>query len=172
MPTFKEQGYDLEGSGWYAVFAPAGTSKDIVDRTSRLVAEATQSAEARAWILKGGMEPTGTTPAELAAILKADYERWGPVDQGIGLQLRGPDRRSMISQGPGRGTARARAAMTGCSLSEAHVLVLDRQAVDAAIGRRDPRRHLARLDAPRCIRLTARSLIALASESSPAVPAA
>ena len=85
VPTFKEQGYDLEGSGWYAVFAPAGTSKDIVDRTSRLVAEATQSAEVRAWILKGGMEPTGTTPAELAAILKADYERWGPVIKASGF---------------------------------------------------------------------------------------
>ena len=34
VPTFKEQGYDLEGSGWYAVFAPASTPKETVERLS------------------------------------------------------------------------------------------------------------------------------------------
>src|SRR5258708_3630667 len=30
VPTFKEAGYDIEGAAWYALFAPAGTPKDIV----------------------------------------------------------------------------------------------------------------------------------------------
>jgi len=85
VPTFKEQGYDLEGSGWYAVFAPASTPKETVDRLSRLVAQATQTPEVRAFIEKGGMEATGTTPAELAAMLKADYDRWGPVIKASGF---------------------------------------------------------------------------------------
>ena len=85
VPTFKEQGYDLEGSGWYAVFAPAATPKETVDRLSRLVAQATQTPEVRAFIEKGGMEATGTTPAELAAMLKADYDRWGPVIKASGF---------------------------------------------------------------------------------------
>jgi tripartite-type tricarboxylate transporter receptor subunit TctC len=85
VPTFKEQGYDLEGSGWFAVFAPAATPKDTVDRLSRLVAQATQTPEVRAFIEKGGMEATGTTPAELAAMLKADYDRWGPVIKASGF---------------------------------------------------------------------------------------
>lgn len=25
VPTFKEQGYDIEGTGWYALYAPAKT---------------------------------------------------------------------------------------------------------------------------------------------------
>jgi tripartite-type tricarboxylate transporter receptor subunit TctC len=85
VPTFREQGYELEGSGWYAVFAPASTPKETVDRLSRLVAQATQTPEVRAFIEKGGMEATGTTPAELAAILKADYDRWGPVIKASGF---------------------------------------------------------------------------------------
>jgi tripartite-type tricarboxylate transporter receptor subunit TctC len=85
VPTFKEQGYDLEGSGWYAVFAPAATPKETVDRLSRLVAQAAQSPEVRAFIEKGGMEATGTTPAELAAMLKADHDRWGPVIKASGF---------------------------------------------------------------------------------------
>jgi len=85
VPTFKEQGYDLEGSGWYAVFAPAATPKATVDRLSGLIAQATQSPDLRAWIQKGGMEATGTTPAELAAILKNDYAKWGPVIKASGF---------------------------------------------------------------------------------------
>ncbi len=85
VPTFKEQGYDLEGSGWYAVFAPASTPQDTVNRLSRAIAQATQSPDVRAWIEKGGMEATGTSPAELGAIVKADYERWGPVIKASGF---------------------------------------------------------------------------------------
>lgn len=85
VPTFREQGFDLEGTGWYAVFAPAATPKETVDRLSRQIAQATQAPDVRAWIEKGGMEPTGTTPAELAAILKADYDRWGPVIKASGF---------------------------------------------------------------------------------------
>src|SRR5262249_6376287 len=33
-PTFKELGYNLEASAWYALFAPAKTPKDIVDRSA------------------------------------------------------------------------------------------------------------------------------------------
>jgi len=85
VPTFREQGFDLEGTGWYAVFAPASTPKETVDRLSRLIAQATQTPDLRAWIEKGGMEATGTTPGELAAIVRSDYERWGPVIKASGF---------------------------------------------------------------------------------------
>jgi tripartite-type tricarboxylate transporter receptor subunit TctC len=32
VPTFKELGYPLEASAWYALFAPAGTPKSVIDR--------------------------------------------------------------------------------------------------------------------------------------------
>jgi tripartite-type tricarboxylate transporter receptor subunit TctC len=85
VPTFREQGFDLEGTGWYAVFAPAATPPETVDRLSKQIAQAVQTPDVRAWIQKGGMEPTGTTPAELAAILKADYSKWGPVIKASGF---------------------------------------------------------------------------------------
>jgi tripartite-type tricarboxylate transporter receptor subunit TctC len=85
VPTFREQGFDLEGTGWYAVFAPAATPKDTVDRMSRAIAQATRTPDLLAWIEKGGMEATGTTPAELAAIVRADYDRWGPVIKASGF---------------------------------------------------------------------------------------
>jgi tripartite-type tricarboxylate transporter receptor subunit TctC len=33
-----------------------------------------------------GLEPTGLGPQELAKILKADYERWGPVIRASGFK--------------------------------------------------------------------------------------
>ena len=85
VPTFKEQGYDLEGNGWYAMFAPAGTPRDTVERLSRAIAQAAQAADVRAWMLKGGLEPTGTTAEQLAAIHQADYAKWGSVIKASGF---------------------------------------------------------------------------------------
>jgi len=35
VPTFRESGYDLEGEGWYALFAPAKTPRAAIDRCPR-----------------------------------------------------------------------------------------------------------------------------------------
>jgi tripartite-type tricarboxylate transporter receptor subunit TctC len=76
VPTYKEQGFDVEGEGWYAVYAPAGTPKPLVDRLSAIVAKAVQSAEGKAFVEKLRLTPTGTTPEELAKIQAADVARW------------------------------------------------------------------------------------------------
>ena len=36
-----------------------------------------------------GLEAQGSTPAELAAMLKADTERWGPLVKAIGFTAEG-----------------------------------------------------------------------------------
>ncbi|MFK9780990.1 tripartite tricarboxylate transporter substrate-binding protein, partial [Escherichia coli] len=40
VPTFREAGYDIEGSGWYGVFAPAATPKETVAKISAILAAA------------------------------------------------------------------------------------------------------------------------------------
>ena len=35
IPTFKEAGYDIEGTGWYGVYAPAKTPADVVGQTQQ-----------------------------------------------------------------------------------------------------------------------------------------
>lgn len=86
VPTFKEVGYDIEGSAWYATFAPAGTP----DAASRPLVEAMIAAlkdpATRARIAGLGLEPTGLGPAQLGTIMKADYERWGPVIRASGFK--------------------------------------------------------------------------------------
>jgi tripartite-type tricarboxylate transporter receptor subunit TctC len=86
VPTFREQGYDIEGTAWYALFAPAKTPRATVDRLAAVAIEAIKSPEVSAKLQAMGLEPTGLGPAELATILKTDYDRWGPVIKASGFK--------------------------------------------------------------------------------------
>ena len=85
VPTFRELGYNAEATPWYAFFAPAKTPRSASERVSRAVVDALKSPEVRDRLVKSGLEPTGTTPEELAAILRDDHERWAPVIKASGF---------------------------------------------------------------------------------------
>ncbi len=86
IPTFKELGYNLEARPWFALFVPAKTPKDAIDRYARAAIEAVRSADMRKRLEDMGLEPTGLGPAELAKILRDDYEKWGPVIRASGFK--------------------------------------------------------------------------------------
>ncbi|MEO8203888.1 MAG: tripartite tricarboxylate transporter substrate-binding protein [Betaproteobacteria bacterium] len=86
VPTFKELGYNIEGNGWYALFAPAKTPRDIIDRYARAAIEVVRSPDMKQRLEQMGLEPTGLGPAELAAIVKGDYDKWGPVIRASGFK--------------------------------------------------------------------------------------
>jgi len=86
VPTFKEEGYDIQGLGWYAAYAPAGTPKDTIARLSNAMTEAIRAPDLREKLEAYGMEPTGLGPEELARIQRRDYEAWGPVIKASGFK--------------------------------------------------------------------------------------
>jgi tripartite-type tricarboxylate transporter receptor subunit TctC len=86
VPTFKELGYDIQGAGWYAAYAPAGTPAPVVDRLSKAIIAALNEPDVRQRLDNYGMEPTGLPPAELARIHKRDYDLWGPVIKASGFK--------------------------------------------------------------------------------------
>ena len=86
VPTFKEQGFPaIVGTGWIAFYAPARTPKPVIDQWSAMIAQAVQTRELRARLIDLGLEPTGTTPEELAAIMAADTARWAPIVKASGF---------------------------------------------------------------------------------------
>lgn len=86
VATFREQGFpSIEGSGWIGVYVPAKTPKAVIDQLSAAIVKALQVPEVRDRLLTLGYEPTGTTPAALAAIMAADTARWGPVIKRSGF---------------------------------------------------------------------------------------
>jgi tripartite-type tricarboxylate transporter receptor subunit TctC len=88
VPTFREQGYTaVEATGWHGVYAPAGTPQPVVDRLSTAIVKALQAPELREKLLNLGIEPTGTTPETLAAIMAADTARWGPIIKASGFSV-------------------------------------------------------------------------------------
>lgn len=85
VPTFREAGYDIEGTSWYGVFAPAKTPPALVERYSKILADALKLPEVKERLLKLGLYATGTTPAELAKIQREDSARWEPAVKASGF---------------------------------------------------------------------------------------
>ncbi|MFN9504462.1 MAG: tripartite tricarboxylate transporter substrate-binding protein [Rubrivivax sp.] len=86
VPTFKELGFDLVAKPWYALFAPAGTPPAVLQRLSAAAAAAVNDPAVNKRLVEMGLEPTGLGPDQLAAILKADHERWGEVIRASGFK--------------------------------------------------------------------------------------
>lgn len=87
VPTFQEAGYDIEGEGSYALFLPAGTPVEVVQRTGAAALAALKRPTVRKRLDQLGLEPTGLGPVELAAIVRADHDHWGPTVRASGLVL-------------------------------------------------------------------------------------
>ena len=85
VPTFKESGIDIVGSGWYGMFAPARTPPDVIARLNAALVAALAQPDLKARISGFGLKPTGTSPAQLAAIQKADADKWAPIVKASGF---------------------------------------------------------------------------------------
>jgi tripartite-type tricarboxylate transporter receptor subunit TctC len=76
VPTFREEGYDIEGTSWYGAFVPAKTPTGTIERLSTIMATAIRAPDVSERLLAFGLVPTGSSAAELAAIQRSDSERW------------------------------------------------------------------------------------------------
>ena len=86
VPTFRESGYDLVATGWYAMFAPAKTPADVVARLNQAIVAAVKAPDVRERMLAAGLQPTGTSAAELGQIQRRDSEFWAPAIKASGFK--------------------------------------------------------------------------------------
>ncbi|MCX8572134.1 Bug family tripartite tricarboxylate transporter substrate binding protein [Aminobacter sp. MET-1] len=88
IPTIAESGVpDYETYTWNALFAPAGTPKEVIDR---LNASANKAMKDPAVIEKmNGFSAriVGSTPEELAAHVKAELAKWAPVVKNANISM-------------------------------------------------------------------------------------
>ncbi len=85
VPTFREAGYDIVGTGWYGMLAPAKTPPDVIAKLNTLIVAAVRSPDIKDKMTAFGLVPTGTSAAEFAAIVKADKDFWGPPIKASGF---------------------------------------------------------------------------------------
>lgn len=87
VPTFGETvlpGFHM--GAWQGVMAPAKTPPHIVNYLNAQISKALQSEDVKAKLIAQGAELLGSTPAEYAAYLKSEVERWRKTIQSSGVQ--------------------------------------------------------------------------------------
>jgi len=86
VPTFKELGYPaLEVSGWYCIIAPAGIRPEVVARYNEIIIQAERTPGVRDRMRALDLEIREMAPADIAAMIKAQYDRWGPIVKASGF---------------------------------------------------------------------------------------
>jgi tripartite-type tricarboxylate transporter receptor subunit TctC len=90
IPTVDEAGLPgFYASPWYALWAPKGTSRDIIDKLNAAVVAALADADLRERLVQTGMEIVPRqqqTPEALAALQKAEIEKWWPIVKDAGIK--------------------------------------------------------------------------------------
>jgi len=79
LPTMDSMYPGFESDNWFGLFAPSGTSKDIVGRLHGLAVEALRSPELRDVIAKDGGDIVASSPEGLGAHLRSEIARYAKV---------------------------------------------------------------------------------------------
>lgn len=85
-PTFTEQGYPVVIGGWHVIVAPKATPKEVVAALNQALNEALARKETREGLIKAGVEPASTSPAEADRMLQAEWQRWGKIARDAGIK--------------------------------------------------------------------------------------
>ena len=86
VPTLAEAGVaGYEVSPWFAVFAPVGTPKPVIDKLNRALLDAMKQPDVAARFESMGAEAVGSSPEALASHLARETARWSKliVERGI-----------------------------------------------------------------------------------------
>ncbi|MDB5729138.1 MAG: tripartite tricarboxylate transporter substrate binding protein [Noviherbaspirillum sp.] len=77
IPTFAESGMGgFEVTGWFALFAPAGTPKAVVDKIGGAAIKALGTKEMKEKLAGLAALPIGSSPDELTAHVRSEISRW------------------------------------------------------------------------------------------------
>ena len=86
IPTVAESGLPgYEMNSWFAVMAPAGTPKAVIDKYQSELVKALADREVKEQFAAQGLTPVGSSPAELAIMLKAQLNRYGKLIREAGI---------------------------------------------------------------------------------------
>jgi tripartite-type tricarboxylate transporter receptor subunit TctC len=88
VPTFAEQGFaGFEATTWFALFAPRGTPKDIVDQLNGYARALYDDPAAKSRLEANFVDPMLMNADEFAALVKADAAKWERIVKEAGVRL-------------------------------------------------------------------------------------
>jgi tripartite-type tricarboxylate transporter receptor subunit TctC len=87
VPTIAESGLPGFDTGvWWGLLGPAGLPGDIKAKLAKDCADAVNTPTVKARLLALGATPIGSSPEQFAALIRADYEKWGPIIKAAGIR--------------------------------------------------------------------------------------
>ena len=87
VPSFAELGYPkVEVLNWQGLIVPKGTPKAIIDQLNVAANEALKDPQLRELMLSQGNEIGGGSPAEFAALIKAEAAKWSAVVKSANIK--------------------------------------------------------------------------------------
>jgi tripartite-type tricarboxylate transporter receptor subunit TctC len=88
VPTFAEQGFPaFEMSTWFALFAPRGTPKEIIQQLNGYTREVQAEPEAKKRLEATFIDPLALTQREFAAQVKADAVKYERIVREAGIKV-------------------------------------------------------------------------------------
>lgn len=86
VPTVSESGLPgFEFNSWFALMAPAGTPKAILQTLHSEITKALADPEVREKLFAQGLTPRGTSPDELAKAMRVQLTRYGTLIKQAGI---------------------------------------------------------------------------------------
>ncbi len=86
VPTFREQGMNLEAAAWFGRFGPAGMQSARVDQINAQLQAALRAPDVVAKLANLGLVAAPESSTEMARRMAADKARWEPVIKATGFQ--------------------------------------------------------------------------------------
>lgn len=88
VPTMAESGLPgFDVSTWFGLFAPAGTPPATIDKLNAAFVAALRTPEMRERLARMGAEPSPTSPAEFAALVKSELAKYQKIVQYSGAKV-------------------------------------------------------------------------------------
>ena len=87
LPTMTATGLPgYEATSLFGMFAPAHTPAAIIGLLNRKIVQVLNRTEVRERLFNSGVEPVGSSPAELAATMKSEMAKWGKLIKSAGIR--------------------------------------------------------------------------------------
>ncbi|HEY7656721.1 MAG TPA: tripartite tricarboxylate transporter substrate binding protein [Burkholderiales bacterium] len=87
LPTMNSVFPGFESDNWYAMFFPAGTPANIVNRLNSEIAKALKAQNIREFMPREALDPVASSPAELSALFKREIARYAKVIQAANIKV-------------------------------------------------------------------------------------
>ncbi len=87
LPTIGELVPGYAADGWFGIWAPAGTPREIVSRLNQSLARILKQPDVQERLRAAGMEPAHSTPEEFARFIAQEIAKWVKVVKAANIKL-------------------------------------------------------------------------------------